>query len=153
MRVPLIANWPGRIAEGRVLDDLVDSTDFLPTICDAAGIERPQDLTLDGHSFLPQLLGQKGAPREWIYCWYAREGGATPQAEFAMNNRYKLYSQGRMFDLVQDPEEQRPLDTTTDKPEVTAARRGLNDAIQRFQGVRPAAIVAQAGPNGDDRNE
>ncbi len=94
MHVPLIANWPGHIAPGGVLNDLVDSTDFLPTICEAAGIEPPSDLTVDGHSFLPQLCGQQGSPREWIYCWYAREGGAAPQAEFAMNQRYKLYAQG-----------------------------------------------------------
>ena len=41
MHVPLIASWPGHIASGKVTSDLVDSTDFLPTICAAAGIAIP----------------------------------------------------------------------------------------------------------------
>src|SRR5262245_24777049 len=35
--VPLIARWTGTTPAGRVLDDLVDSTDFFPTIAEAAG--------------------------------------------------------------------------------------------------------------------
>jgi arylsulfatase A len=30
--VPLIANWPGKVPSGRVSADLLDSTDFLPTL-------------------------------------------------------------------------------------------------------------------------
>src|SRR5687767_12974418 len=33
--VPLIANWPGSISAGKVNEDLIASTDFLPTICAA----------------------------------------------------------------------------------------------------------------------
>ena len=38
MHVPLIVSWPGKAAAGKVCGDLVDSTDFLPTICEAAGV-------------------------------------------------------------------------------------------------------------------
>jgi hypothetical protein len=70
-----------------------------------------------------------------------------------MNKRYKLDPQGRMYDLAQDPEEQQVLDPNGPTPEAIAARRVLTDAIRRFQDVRPAAIVAQAGPKGADRKE
>ncbi len=58
-----------------------------------------------------------------------------------------------MFDLSQDREEQRPLDETKLTAEATTARRTLNEAIQRYRGVRPAAIVAQAGPKGASRDD
>ena len=37
---------------------LVDSTDFLPTIVEAAGLRWPADRVIDGRSFLPQLRGE-----------------------------------------------------------------------------------------------
>ena len=36
-RVPLIAYWKGVTPEGRVLPDLVDFSDFMPVLADAAG--------------------------------------------------------------------------------------------------------------------
>src|SRR5439155_5604908 len=66
MHVPLIAHWPKVIPAGKVSADLVDSTDFLPTLCEAAGVPVPMDLKIDGRSFLSQLRGQKGNPREWM---------------------------------------------------------------------------------------
>ena len=59
---PLIGNWPGRFASGKVYPDLIDATDFLPTICDATATPVPAELKIDGRSFLPQLRG-KGNPR------------------------------------------------------------------------------------------
>src|SRR5205814_1197734 len=98
MHVPLIANWPGHVRAGSVNDDLIDSTDFLPTLCDAAGAKAPGSLPIDGHSFWPQVMGEKGRPREWIYAWYAKEG-VPPIREFVMTKRYKLYRSGRFYDL------------------------------------------------------
>jgi arylsulfatase A len=66
--VPCIASFPGKIASGKVCSDLVDSTDFLPTLCEAAGAPLPEGLKIDGRSFWPQLKGEKGTPRDWRYC-------------------------------------------------------------------------------------
>jgi len=76
-QAPLIASWPGTMPRGKVCDDVVDFSDFLPTLCAAAGAEAPQDRPIDGVSFLPQLRGEAGTPREWSYCWYSRDGGPT----------------------------------------------------------------------------
>lgn len=149
--VPLIANWPGTIPPGRVLNDLVDSTDFLPTICAAAGIALPS--TLDGRSFLPQLRGEMGQPRPWIYCWYAREGGPTATFEFAMNQQYKLYRNGQMYDLERDLDERQPLDTAALSGEAQKAHGLLSEALNRFRDVRSAEIAAQSGPRRNDAAE
>ena len=88
--VPFIANWPDTIPTSQVSDDLLDSTDVLPTLCQAAGVPVPQGL--DGRSFLPQLLGQTGTPRQWSYCWYKPQNGTEADVkEFAHTVRFKLY--------------------------------------------------------------
>ncbi|MHB8898577.1 MAG: sulfatase-like hydrolase/transferase, partial [Thermoguttaceae bacterium] len=108
--VPLIASWPSRIVQGRVNGDLVSSTDFLPTLCEAAGVAVPANV--DGVSFLPQLLGQPGEPREWLYSWYSpRQGADMTVRECAFDQSWKLYRDGRFFDLGVDPDETRPLET------------------------------------------
>lgn len=56
-RIPSIAQWPARIPAGRVVDELTQNIDFLPTLLEAAGAGAPESLTLDGRSLLPLLTG------------------------------------------------------------------------------------------------
>lgn len=151
--VPLIANWPGVIPPDRELGDLVDSTDFLPTICEAGGVALPRDLTLDGSSFLPQLRGETGTPRPWIYSWFARSGGGVAESEFAMDKRYKLYRDGRMYDLVDDLEEQRPLAPAQLTTLGQSARQQLATVFEKFKAARSSAIAAQGEPKGRARSD
>ena len=55
-RVPFVCEWGGRAA-GSVNDDLVDLTDFLPTMMQAARVSMQEGVVCDGRSFLPQLCG------------------------------------------------------------------------------------------------
>ena len=76
-RVPLVANWKGVTPEGKVLKDLVDFSDMYPTFAEVAGAKMPAELTFDGQSYAPQLRGQAGKPRGWVFVqlgerWYAR---------------------------------------------------------------------------------
>jgi arylsulfatase A len=136
--VPLIVNWSGRIPAGRVCSDLVDSTDFFPTLLAAAGIREPREPLRDGRSFLPQLLGEPGQPRPWIYSWYSRNGG--PHAvELARNHRFKLYRGGGLFDVVADPKETRPLTGASLSTEARQARELLQAALDQYQGTGRAA--------------
>lgn len=148
MRVPCIVSWPGGIAKPRVSADLVDSTDFLPTICDAAGIKLPAGLKVDGRSFLPQLRGEQGNPREWIYSWYSPRGEAL--REFAFNQQFKLYRTGEFYDLGKDLEEKQPLKTASLKGEAAAAAKQLQSALDQFTDARPAHLPvpkpAEAAP-------
>lgn len=141
--VPAIGSWPGQIASGKVCDDLIDTSDFLPTICAAASVTIPADFQLDGRSFLPQLKGEKGTPREWLYSWYNPSGGPKAQAEFAHDAGYKLYSDGRFFNVAQDDKEKSPLkDDGLDAADKDAKAK-LQQALKQFEGARPAAIAAQ----------
>jgi arylsulfatase A len=138
MHVPLIASWPGTVPQGKVNGDLIDSTDFLPTICEAAGAKMPDKVTIDGKTFLPQLRGEKGNPRSWFYCWYARDGGAEATHEFAATKQYKLYRTGAMYDYQADPMEKNALAMEKLSKEAAAARRLLQSALDEYKDARPA---------------
>jgi arylsulfatase A len=145
MHVPLIANWPAGVAAGRVYDDLVDSTDFLPTLLEAGGAKAPAKLTLDGRSFLPQLRGQRGQPREWVYSWYSpRQQADLTVRECAFNQRYKLYRTGEFIDLTSDRQEKNPLAVAALAGERAAAARMLQGALDRYAQVRDPKLDAQS---------
>ena len=71
-RTPLIASWPAGIRKpGRVVDDLVEFTDMLPTLCEVSGADLPKDHPSDGASILPVLRNQANIrKKDWIYIWY-----------------------------------------------------------------------------------
>ncbi len=122
--VPLIVNGRGVAQPGRVCGDLVDFSDFLPTIAGATGASVPDDRVIDGRSFLPQLRGEKGYPREWIFCHYWGARGRTPEGtrESVRDTRWKLYNDGSFYDLAADLLEEAPL-TQLSTEQQTAKRR------------------------------
>ncbi|MHC4624141.1 MAG: sulfatase-like hydrolase/transferase [Planctomycetota bacterium] len=126
--VPLIANWKDAVPPGRICDDLVDLSDFLPTLAEAAGAALPENLVIDGRSFLPQLHGRKGSPRQWLFCHYTRNGGPETPKRFVRDKRWKLYGTGKLFDVQADPLEQRPVLQGEGGKQAAAARK-------RFQAV------------------
>jgi arylsulfatase A len=138
--VPLIVHWPGTIDPGQTNGDLIDFSDMLPTLADVGRAELPPQMTLDGRSFLPQLRGERGHPREAVYCWYFRNGkpargGANHTAgESARDRRYKLYLGGGLFDTEQDFYEQSPLPAeqwTTQQQQIHDRLQGVLDAHTR----------------------
>jgi len=102
-RVPLIANWPGRIDAGSTTDALVDFSDFLPTLAALAEVDLPAEPQLNGHSFTGAMLGDAPHARKWAYA--ERRGGER----FVRTQRYKLYASGELYDMAADPDEKTPL--------------------------------------------
>jgi len=141
-RVPLIANWPGRIRPGATCDDLVHVQDFGPTLLELAGGAMPKDRPCDGRSFAPQLLGRKGDPRQWFIgtgahpsLWLKRvaaelgkPGMKSYKLVWVHGLRYKLYNDGRFYDLKDDLAETHRIPPGQGSPEAEAARK-------RFQAI------------------
>lgn len=119
--VPLIANRPGMVDAGSVSNALVDASDFFATLCDLAGTDTG-DVPIDGVSFAPVLAGEAGK-RQWAYA----EGRGS---YWVRNQRWKLYDDGRLFDLRLDSGENSPIAAGAESREATAARRKLQGAIE-----------------------
>ena len=101
--VPLICNWKSKIPASLVSTNLVDTTDFLPTIFEATGIKFPENYIIDGKSFYPQLLGEDGDPRDWIFFHFDAGGrNKRPFQRFLRNHSWKLYEDARIFDMKAD---------------------------------------------------
>jgi arylsulfatase A len=135
-RVPLIANWKGVAPAGRVLDDLVDFSDLLPTFAEAAGAKLPQGVAIDGHSFAPQLHGEKGDPREWIFVqlgrrWYVRDDG------------WKLNQAGELFDMKESPFLEQLVPADSKDEAAAAARTRLQAVLDKLDPAGGKTISAQ----------
>ena len=119
-RVPLIASWPGVIAPGRVSDQLIDFTDFAPTLTTLAGAKLPAGVTIDGQSFAWVLRGQTGTPRQWVFTEWAGK-------RWVRDQRFKLYEDGKLFEVPRFSEEKKPL--------------GVEDAVAKAARERLSAVL------------
>jgi arylsulfatase A-like enzyme len=115
-RVPLIVLWDGKIVPGTVNNDLIDFTDFLPTVANIAHIPVPAPYgPIDGVSFAPRLTGNAGTPRDWIFYHYDPHPGYNTYKRWAQNATYKLYdtssynSQRLFYNIATDPGEKFPV--------------------------------------------
>lgn len=138
--VPMIANWPGTIAPGQQVDDLVDFSDILPTFLDLAGVTVPADQQFDGVSFANRLRGLGASPRTFTYCEEAvlpKPGGVEPDGtssglQWVRTQDWKLYNDGRLFHMAEDPVEQYPLSANEDDSPRTAIRQQLQHAFEKL---------------------
>ncbi len=127
--VPFIVNWPGTTPAGKVSTDLIDSTDLLATFTELAGGKLPENTIFDGHSFAPQLRGEPGKPRDWVFnqlarMWYVRDA------------RWKLNEAGELFDMSDAPFTETLIPAESEDANAKAAR------------TRLAAILAELNPAG-----
>lgn len=69
IREPMFVYWPGKVKAGTSCDVPVISTDFYPTFLEIAGLQNPENYTLDGRSIFPLLQGEKSLGRETLF-WH-----------------------------------------------------------------------------------
>ncbi len=124
VRVPLIVRWPGVVKPGASSDIPVVSTDFFPTLLDAAGAPLRPEWHQDGASLVP-LFKQLEPPRAlserslfWHYPHYGNQGGRPAGA--VRDGDWKLiefYEDGalELYNLAADPVE--AIDLATKNPE------------------------------------
>ena len=99
-RVPLIVSFPGKIKSGLVTDDLVDFTDFLPTLCEVAGVK--VDDNIDGISLMPTLTGEGQRNKKQVYIWYGKKGIAEEAIVYARTKTHMVRRKGlnAEFELI-----------------------------------------------------
>ena len=101
--VPLLVRWPGRIKAGSTCEDLIDLTDFLPTLCELTGATLP-DAKIHGRSFAPQLLGKPGHPREWIHIQNANDQQVR-NSDYMLDNKDQLRRVVEVWEDAAEPNE------------------------------------------------
>ena len=124
LRVPFIIRWPGRIAAGRVSNEIVHKVDTFTALARVAGASVPQDRPMDGVDQTDFLLGKSERS--------AREGFpvfVADRMEAVKWHNYKIafYESQRdwwsspiklgvpkIFDLIKDPTEEYGATLTPD---------------------------------------
>jgi arylsulfatase A len=133
--VPMIANWPGKTPAGKVSANLVDSTDFLPTFADLIGTKLPENVIFDGNSLAPQLRGEEGKKRQFVYnqlasMWYVRNAG------------WKLNQLGELYDMSGAPFTEKLVTVDNQDTNAKAARTTLASALAQ---LNPAGGILDTG--------
>jgi arylsulfatase A len=127
-RVPMIASWPGTTPAGKVLGDLIDFSDYFPTFAELAGAPIPGDRPIDGHSFVAQLKGETGTPRQWIYV-------ELNGKRYARSQRFKLTGNGDLYDMKNAPFEEIPVPSDSTDADAIAARKALGEVLVNLPGA------------------
>jgi arylsulfatase A-like enzyme len=133
IRVPMIARWPGKVPTGTTSDHPSAFWDFLPTVCEIAGVEPNADT--DGISYLPTLLGNSESQPKHEYLYWASLEGATSVGVRQGNWKLVKYRPGkkaptadsdddwRLYDLSNDIGEQNNV--AGQHPEIVAKIRAM----------------------------
>ncbi|MBL7094134.1 sulfatase-like hydrolase/transferase [candidate division KSB1 bacterium] len=127
--VPLIVNWSGNTPTGVVCNDLVDFSDFFPTLAEIGNADIPQHVKIDGKSFAPQIQGKKGQPREWAHTEWKGKAWIRTQD-------WKLYRDGKLYDMKNDPLENYPIFTKSDSDNSAVMRKKLLMALERLDSTK-----------------
>jgi len=135
VHVPAVIWAPGRIDAGSVVEDLVSLMDIGPTVLELADLPVPE--WMEARSLLPAVTGGDWEGRRYVFSEHARDYILTDTALMTMvrDPRYKLVEfldieDGQLFDLQEDPLEERDL---WDDPDHAEVRRRLHEAISTWR--------------------
>ena len=78
----LVASWPGVIKPGSQSDAIVEYTDVVPTMLDAAGTDIPK--AIEGRSFLPMLKGETKTHSQYAFSIQTTRGVNGYEAPFGI---------------------------------------------------------------------
>jgi len=132
VRTPLIWAWPSRFPPQTLRNDVVNSYDLMPALCELAGVAPPAGSHVP--SFLTFVYGRRmGKKQTWPDLAFGRIG----VAEMARNDRYKLIlrNEGKgaseLYDETTDPKEQINL---VDTPKYLNMRERLASQLATWRG-------------------
>lgn len=122
--VPLIVSWPEKITRPFVSNTLISFADFLPSLCQVAGVP-PEKIKTDGNSFLSVISGDKKPVQQEIFIHYSPRWGNFNHKRWVMNDTYKLYRDGKFYNTATDTLEKSPLIQLSDSEQKIKEKFGL----------------------------
>lgn len=105
--VPLAFRFPGRVPEGKTVDDTCRLLDVTPTVLDMLGIDSGIDF--DGRSLLPLAMGTPMPKIDEFYItectWMRKHGWRTPKWKYikALEPDFHFKPEVELYDLENDP--------------------------------------------------
>jgi arylsulfatase A-like enzyme len=125
-KVPMMFS-SGKLIKGLgKIDALMDFSDLLPTFCDIAGTQLPEDEVFDGHSVLPILKGETNDIREWIFSYYS-------DYRMLRDKRWLLDGNDTFYDCAEAPGTYLDVTDSTD-PEVSEAKKRFEQILRNLPG-------------------
>jgi arylsulfatase A-like enzyme len=119
VRTPFMVRWPGQTPAGKVDNGtVVGGVDFLPTVCNLAGVTLPAGLSLDGENMSAALHGKeprRSRPLMWEnrYPVYGHILDMSPMLAIRDGNWKLLINPDRsrveLYDIPRDPGEMNNL--------------------------------------------
>ncbi|MDM0015577.1 arylsulfatase [Variovorax sp. J22P168] len=129
-RVLGLANWPGRIAAGSVIDQPMHMVDMYPTLAAFAGASVAKAKPLDGLDMGPTLTEGKPSPRTEVVYGIEPFRAAVRDGDWKLVWQATLPSKVELFNLALDP---------TESDNVAAAHPARVQALQE----RAAALARE----------
>lgn len=146
IRVPFFVRWPGHIPGGEKINAMAAHVDVLPTILEAARVDRPPQVDLDGLSLMPLLRDEVDAlPERELYFQWHNGPEPYPYLNFAVRSEnYKLVqSIQNPHDIIRQPtdEELREQLSSLELYDIRSDSSELNDVASK-QPEKVEALLA-----------
>lgn len=130
-RVPMIVNCPGTVEVRGGTMELTDLSDILPTLCEFAGADLPEDRPIDGVSYAGFLRGETDQTREWIFSYLGDSRVLRTKRWLLEKNRPREY--GRLYDCGSSRNGAGYRDVTnSSEPEVLDAKKRLDALLAKL---------------------
>ena len=107
LRIPAIVSWPARIPQGRTIDQVAISMDWMPTLLAAAGAPFDPAFPPDGMNLLPMLAGNASPVERRLFWRY--KANAQRAAREGDHKYLKILDNSFLFNVVEDPMERANL--------------------------------------------
>lgn len=141
-RVVALANWPGHIKPGSVVDQPIHIVDMYPTLAGLAGASLVKTKPLDGLNVWPTIGEGKASPRTDMVYDIEPFRAAVRKGDWKLVWRTVLPSRVELFNLAQDPSEKTNL--AEQNPQKVAELQQWVETSSR-EAVPPLLLQESAG--------
>lgn len=152
VRVVSLLRWPGKVAAGKKMEDIMTVMDVFPTLAEAAGVEPQNRRKFDGRSMWPAIAEKKRMPRK-DYVYFTSETPIFGSFAFTVfNDEWKLVQEveqeqisatvtNYLFKVSEDPNEYNNL-ASAHPDVVDELSRKLHDwrALYPISGTRSQLV-------------
>lgn len=127
VRSPLFVRWPAQIKPETIVSPIAGAIDLLPTLVEMTGTKFDSSLPLDGKSLWGVMTnpGAEVEDRLLLNHWNGRVSVRSQQ--------FRLDHKGKLFDMVEDPNQLKPINDAQIKEKMVAAAAQWKEEISAAQ--------------------